>query len=333
MTKNIQIQVAAVPELEPSLEHFQSIEAPMPVAREGQVLCATQYLSLDPYMRSQLAGLHTSGSVSQGELMRGETLSKVIESKHPDFVVGDTVRCFGNWQQYSVHEASELTIQRQDIQPVSYGLSVLGMPGLTAYVGLMWIAKPKQGDVVLIPAATGAVGSTAGQLAKIEGCRVIGIAGSDDKCRYAVETLGYDTCINRKTEDLSERLNELCPNGVDVYFDLVGGETLNTVCTNLALNARVILCGLMEDYNKPGRTYGPKPGPIIGSRASLHGLVVYDWEARRDEFVDACLPYVAGGLLNMREDMGQGIQSAPHMFCKLMRGENEGKTIVKVAEN
>jgi len=331
MTDNIQIQVAAVPEAEPSLEHFQSVATPMPTAGDGQVLCATEYLSLDPYMRSQLAGMHMSGTVSKGDLMRGETVSKVIESNHSGFKVGDVVRCFGNWQQYSVHEASELSIQRKDIQPASYGLSVLGMPGLTAYAGLMWIAKPKQGDLVLVPAATGAVGSTAGQLAKIAGCRVIGIAGAEEKCQYAVEELGYDECINRKTEDLAARLTELCPNGVDIYFDLVGGETLNTVCTKLALNARVILCGLMEDYNKPTRSHGPKPGPIIGARASLHGLVVYDWESRREEFIDACLPYIADERLSMREDMGYGIESAPEMFCKLMRGDNQGKTIVKVA--
>jgi len=331
MTDNIQIQVATVPDGEPGLEHFQSVATSMPIASDGQVLCATQYLSIDPYMRSQLAGKHMSGTVSKGDLMRGETVSKVIESKHPDFAEGDIVRCFGNWQQYSVHEANELIVQRKDIQPASYGLSVLGMPGLTAYAGLIWIAKPKKGEMVLIPAATGAVGSTAGQLAKIEGCRVIGIAGSDDKCRYAIEELGYDACINRKTEDLNERLDELCPNGVDIYFDLVGGETLNTVCTKLAMHARVILCGLMEDYNKPTRSHGPKPGPIIGARASLHGLVVYDWESRREEFIDACIEYIADGRLRMREDMGHGINAAPDVFCKLMRGENEGKAIVKVA--
>jgi NADPH-dependent curcumin reductase CurA len=331
MTDNIQIQVAAIPNGQPSSEHFQVVATSMPAPSEGQVLCATQYLSLDPYMRSQLAGMHMSGTVKQGELMRGETLSKVLESNNPDFSVGDIVRCFGNWQQYSVHEGSELAVQNENIQPASYGLSVLGMPGLTAYSGLIWMAKLKKDDVVLIPAATGAVGSTAGQLAKIEGCRVIGIAGSDAKCQYAVEELGYDACINRKTDDLAERLTELCPNGIDVYFDLVGGETLNTVCTKLALNARVILCGLMEDYNKPTRSYGPKPGPIIGARATLMGLVVYDWESRREEFTNACLPYVADGRLRMREDMGFGIESAPEVFCKLMRGDNQGKAIVKVA--
>jgi len=331
MTDNIQIQLADTPEGNPDPRHFTIASTPMLVAREGQVLCATQYLSLDPYMRSQMAGRHMSGTINPGDLMRGETISKVIESHHADFTAGDIVRCFGNWQQYSVHDASELTKQSNDINPASYGLSVLGMPGLTAYAGMVWIANAKAGDTVLIPAATGGVGSTAGQLAKIYGCRVIGIVGSDEKCEYAISELGYDACINRKTDNLAERLDELCPDGIDIYFDLVGGETLNLVCTRLALNARVILCGLMEDYNKPTRTPGPLPGPIIGARATLTGLVVYDWEPRRDEFIQACLPYIADGRLKMREDMSMGIESAPEAFSRLMRGENQGKAMVKVA--
>ncbi len=331
MTENIQIHLASTPEFEPEPSNFNAVSTPMPEAGDGQVLCATQYLSLDPYMRSQMGGRHMSGTVKPGDLMRGETVSKVIESKHPDFSTGDLVRCFGNWQQYSVHEASELTHQSADIDPPSYGLSVLGMPGLTAYAGLIWKAAPKAGDVVLVPAATGAVGSTVGQLAKIHGCNVIGIAGSDAKCDYAVNEMGYDACINRKTQDLGERLDKLCPNGVDIYFDLVGGDTLNLVCTKLALNARVLLCGLMEDYNSPTRRPGPMPGPIIGARANLYGLVVYDYEPRRDEFTQACIPYVRDGRLSMREDMAHGIESAGDAFCRLMRGENEGKAIVKVA--
>lgn len=331
MTDNIQIQLSATPEGNPEPEHFKAVATPMPVAGDGQILCTTQTLSLDPYMRSQMAGRHMSGSIHPGDLMRGETISKVIESNNADFAVGDLVRGFGNWQQYSVHDAAELTCLSKDIQPASYGLSVLGMPGLTAYAGLMWLAKAKAGDVVLIPAATGGVGSSAGQLAKVHGCKVVGVAGSDDKCRYAVEVLGYDACINRKTEDLAEKIAEYCPNGVDIYFDLVGGETLNLVCTKLALNARVILCGLMADYNSPTRTAGPLPGPIIGARATIYGLVVYDFETRRDEFIQACLPYIADGRLAMREDIAQGIEQAPEAFCRLMRGENNGKAIVDVA--
>ena len=330
MTDNIQIHLDAMPEGNPEPQHFKAVSVPRAEPQAGQVLCKTLYLSLDPYMRSQMAGRHMSGTINPGDLMRGETVSEVIESKHEDFKTGDIVRCFGNWQQYSVHDAQEVTKQSSEIDPASYGLSVLGMPGLTAYAGIVWLANAKAGDVVVISAATGAVGSTAGQLAKISGCTVVGIAGSDSKCQHAVEQLGYDACINRKTEDLGERLAELCPDGVDVYFDLVGGETLNLICTKLALNARVILCGLMADYNSKTRTPGPLPGPLIGARATLYGLVVYDWEHRRAEFVEACLGHIRAGQLSMQEDVSDGIASAADAFCRLMRGENEGKVIVNV---
>jgi len=331
MSENKQVRLKSTPEHNPEPEHFEVVSTAIPVVKDGEVLCRTEYLSLDPYMRSQIAGRHMSGSIHPGDLMRGETISTVVESRDDKFKAGDTVRCFGNWQEFSLHEAGELSLQSNDISPSSYGLSVLGMPGLTAYAGLIWIAKPKKGDVVVIPAATGGVGSTAGQLAKIHGCTVIGIAGSDAKCDYAVTDLGYDACINRKTDDLSEKLAQHCPNGIDIYFDLVGGETLNLVCTKLAINARVILCGLMEDYNKPTRTPGPLPGPIIGARATLTGLVVYDYEPRRDEFVQACLPFINDGRLRMREDMAQGIDSAAEAFCRLMRGANQGKAMVKLS--
>ena len=204
------------------------------------------------------------------------------------------------------------------------------LSGLTAYAGLHWLAEVTEGDVVVVPAATGAVGSVVGQLAKLQGCKVVGLVGSDDKCRYAIEQLGYDACINRKTENVSEKLDEHCSKGVDVYFDLVGGETLNLVCTKLAIGARVILCGLMADYNSSVPTPGPFPGPLIGARAIVKGLVVYDFEDRREEFIQACLPYINDGRMSMQEDMSIGIESAPESFCRLMRGENQGKTIVKV---
>ncbi len=329
--KNQQIVLASTPDFNPNPEHFTLVETDMPEISTEQVLCETQYLSLDPYMRSQIAGRHMSGSIHPGDLMRGETVSKVIESNHADYQKGDLVRTFGNWQTHSVHDAPELSKVNQAIKPASYALSLLGMPGLTAYSGLVWIAEAKAGDTVVIPAATGAVGSTAGQLAKARGCTVVGIVGSDEKGQYALDKLGYDAVINRKTDDLNAKLSEYCPNGIDVYFDLVGGETLNLVCTKLALNARVILCGLMADYNSPERTPGPLPGPIIGARAMLKGLVVYDFEPRRDEFIAACLPLIESGKLAMQEDMAEGIESAPEAFCRLMRGENQGKAIVKIA--
>ena len=330
MIKSTQIQLASVPQGVPEPHHFKAVEVIMPEPIADQVLCQTLYLSLDPYMRSQIAGRYITEPIKPNDLMRGETISQVIKSEHPDFKVGDVVRCHGNWQQYSIHEATELTKQPDSINPSSYGLSVLGMPGLTAYAGLHWLAEVKEGDVVVVPAATGAVGSVVGQLAKLHGCKVVGLVGSNDKCRYTLEKLGYDACINRKTENVSEKLDEYCSEGVDVYFDLVGGETLNLVCTKLAIGARVILCGLMADYNSQTPTPGPFPGPLIGARATVKGLVVYDFEDRREEFIQACLPHINDGRMSMQEDMSFGIESAPEAFCRLMRGENQGKTIVKV---
>lgn len=330
MDGNIQIQLASNPDGIPQPEHFSVVNGQRPEPAAGQALCETLYLSLDPYMRSQIAGRHMSGSITPGDVMRGETVSRVVESNHPDFKPGDKVRCFGGWQQYSVHDASELTRVSDAIKPASYALSVLGMPGLTAYAGLVWQAQPKAGDTVVIPAAIGGVGATAGQLAKIHGCKVIGIAGSDEKCHYAIEELGYDACINRKREDIGQRLDQLCPDGIDIFFDLVGGEMLQVASERLAIGARVILCGLMTEYNSATRAAGPEPALWIKARAIVYGLVVYDFESRRDEFITACLPYVQDGRLKMREDIAEGLAAAPEAFCRLMRGENIGKALVQV---
>jgi|TARA_B110000259_G_scaffold181704_1_gene224137 NADPH-dependent curcumin reductase CurA len=330
VSDNVQIQLAGFPDGIPNPDHFSIVTVPVQQIVEGQVLCETLYLSLDPYMRSQIAGRHMSGSVLVGDIMKGEAVSRVVESKTPNFNPGDIVRCFAGWQKYSIHSSEELFRVDPNIKPLSYALSILGMTGLTAYAGMIWQAKLKPGDVVVIPAAIGGVGATAGQLAKIYGCKVIGIAGSDEKCLYAKQDLGYDECINRKTENIAERLDELCPNGVDVFFDLVGGEILHLVSERLAIGARVILCGLMDEYNKGTRAAGPPPGNWIKSRAVVYGLVVYDFESRREEFINECLPYVLDGHLKMPEDKAVGIEAAPDAFCKLMRGENMGKAVVEV---
>jgi len=328
MKTNMQVQLASTPDSMPVEENFAVVSGAIPTPNKGQVLVENQYLSLDPYMRSQIAGRHISGSVLPGDVMRGETVSKVIESYHDDFNVGDMVRCFGGWQKYSVHDADTVFSIDPTIEHPSYVLSALGMPGLTAYAGLIWQAQPKAGDVVVIPAAIGGVGSVAGQLAKIYGCTVIGIAGSDEKCEYAVNSLGYDACFNRKKENIGDMLDKLCPNGIDIYFDLVGGEMLHLVSERLAVGARVILCGLMADYNKTTRSMGPPPAMWIKARAIVYGLVVYDFEPRRDEFVQSCQQYIRKGQLVVREDITPGLSQAPNAFCRLMRGENMGKVVV-----
>ncbi|HMB59556.1 MAG TPA: NADP-dependent oxidoreductase [Xanthomonadales bacterium] len=327
-TINRQITLARYPEGSPVEADFELTESNLPVAGPGQVLCRTRFLSLDPYMRSQIAGRHISGTIAPGDLMRGEAVCEVVESNTSAFPVGATVRCMAGWQEYSVHEADQVQKVNPEVQPESYALSLMGMTGLTAWAAMVWQAAVAEGDGVLIPAVTGGVGTAAAQFCLNRGARVIGIVGGDEKCRFAVDELGIEACINRKEEDVAQRLDELFPSGMDVYFDLIGGELLNQASARLALNARVILCGLMADYNSATRSPGPPPGNWIRSRAIVHGLVVYDFESRRDEFIAACLPDLQAGKLKQREDISQGVKSAPEAFCRLMRGENFGKVIV-----
>jgi NADPH-dependent curcumin reductase CurA len=325
---NRQVQLSHYPEGIPVESDFATVETTTPEPASGQVLCKTRFLSLDPYMRSQIAGRHMSGTVALGEMMRGETVSEVLESKDERFKVGDLVRCMDGWQDYSVQDADKLNAVSAEIQPASYALSLLGMTGLTAWAGMVWQADVKAGDQVFIPAVTGGVGLAAALFCKNRGATVIGLAGSDEKCRFAVEELGIQACINRKSEDVEQRIGELFPNGIDLYFDLIGGELLNQVSRNLALNAKIILCGLMAEYNSAERSPGPPPGSWIGARAVVYGLVVYDFEHRRDEFIQACLPDLKAGKLFQHEEINQGIESAATAFCRLMRGENFGKVLV-----
>lgn len=330
MSDNTQVLLKSTPTGIPEEQHFEVVSSSMPAMEDGQVLIKNEWLSLDPYMRGQIAGRHLSGKVGPGDVLRGETVGTVIESNSKEIQVGDKVSGFGGWQEYSTLPAAEVVKLRDDIQPASYALSVLGMPGLTAYAGLVWQAQIKEGDTVLIPAAIGAVGSTAAQIAKNKGCRIIGVSSFPSKIKYATDVLGYDACLNRMDADVEAHLKELAPEGVDVYFDLVGGEMLEMASRNLAIGARVILCGLMADYNNENKTPGPYPGLWIGARAVIHGLVVYDYQTRTDEFLDAMIPQINAGKMGMLEDVSEGIASAPAAFCKLMRGENEGKTLVKI---
>ena len=211
------------------------------------------------------------------------------------FPPANSYAAWGGWQAYSVHGAGNLHVVADGIEPPSFALSVLGMTGLTAYAGMVWQARVCAGECVVIPAVTGGVGSIAAQLCAVRGARVIGIAGSGEKCRYAIEALGAANCIDRRGEDVDARLGELCPDGIDVYFDLVGGPILHGACRHLASYGRVVLCGLMAEYNRADRSPGPAPGLLIARRAIVSGLVVYDYESRRDEYIRECLPLLAPG--------------------------------------
>lgn len=330
VSDNLQIRLKNRPDSTPAVEDFEVFKDKMPVASDGEILCRNLYLSLDPYMRGQISGRHISGAIHPGEVMRGETISEVVTSDHPDYKAGDLVAHQGGWQTYSIAKAADLTPVDGRIKPLSLALGIMGMPGLTAYAGMMYLAELKKGDRLVVSAASGAVGSMVGQIAQVMGCHVIGIAGSDEKCRWLVEEAGFSDCINYKTQDLAEGLKVCCPDGIDVYFDNVGGTTLEAVMAQLAIGARVVLCGLMAQYNTDVIPPGPNPGTIIRARATVRGLVVYDHFDKKQEFLDKVIPWVDEGMIKYREDVTQGLENAPAAFVRLMTGKNFGKTIIKI---
>ncbi|HHI88868.1 MAG TPA: NADP-dependent oxidoreductase [Hellea balneolensis] len=334
MATNTQIILARRPDGVPEPSDFSVRKAPMPQAGEGEILCQTEYLSLDPYMRGQISGRHISGALAIGDVMRGETISTVVSSNHPDFAPGDRIKHFGGWQAFSLAKGEDAQKLDPRISPPalspSLGLGALGMPGLTAYAGFACMAEPKPGDTVLVSAASGAVGSMVGQLARLNGCRVIGMAGQKRKIDWLIEKAGLDTCFNYRDEEAGDAIRRLCPNGVDIYFDNVGGQLLERAMENLAIGARVILCGLMAQYNTDTPPPGPNPGLIIRARAIVRGLVVYDHFDKMTEFLDRVIPLVQSGQIKTLEDITDGLENAPEAFCRLMRGENFGKTIIRV---
>ena len=330
MHHNIQIKLAETPTGTPEPKHFDVHKETMPDIKDGEFLSKTLYLSLDPYMRGQIAGRHISGSVNPGDILRGEAICEVVNSKHPEFAIGDIVSYFAGWQQFSVSDGQQVSKIDPRISPPSLALGILGMPGLTAYAGLIDLGEPKEGDVLVVSSATGGVGSMVGQIGKVKGCQVVGIAGSAEKCKWAVENAGFDVCLNYREEDLPSALDKSCPDGIDIYFDNVGGNILETVMERLSLSARVVLCGLMAQYNLEERLPGTNPSNIIRSRATVRGMVVYDHFHKQKDFVEDVLNWLDDGLITYREDVTEGIENAPESFCRLMKGQNFGKTIIKV---
>jgi NADPH-dependent curcumin reductase CurA len=305
------------------------VEAARPAA--GQFLSRTLWLSLDPYLRNVMKGHALYGvPLKPGEPMHGETVAEVVESHHSQFAVGDFVVVKNGWQQYALSDGQGVRKVDPQLAPLSTALGVLGMPGLTGYAGLVYLGEPKPGEMVLVSAATGPVGSTVGQVARLVGARAIGIAGSDAKCRYAVEELGFEACVNYRDGDLRTLLKQACPAGVDVYFDNVGGDVLAAALGNLALHARVVLCGMIGAYSMDAPPPGPFLGPVVAARATIRGLVVYDHFHRLPEMQRVIGRWIREGRFKYREDVAEGLDSAPEAFCRLMRGENFGKALVRV---
>ena len=328
--KNHSIVLTARPVGQPDIGCFSQNHAALQALAEGFVRCETIYLSLDPYVRSIIAGNHMGHGIGPGDVIPGDTVSRVIASKNPDWPVGTLARCNGGWQKYSDHNSSELSPLPAGLSQVSLALSILGMPGLTAFAGMHRLAKVGAGDTVVIPAAVGGVGCMAGQLARLAGAKTIGITSGEEKCRISMEELGYSHCIDRQQDDVAQTLAKIAPEGVSVYFDLVGDPLLTTVSQQLAINGRVILCGLMNDYNGEQKTTGPHPGLWIGKRAQVKGLVVYDFEHERGRFETGYVPLIESGVLRANEEVHEGLASAPEAFCRLMAGQNTGKVIIRL---
>lgn len=316
----------------PTVTDFALTDAPRPAAKDGELLLRVLWLSIDPYLRALLGGRYLTGAPALGDLIPGHGIGEVIETRAAGFSPGDIVVGEVGWRQWSVVAASGARKIDPRLAPLPAWLGVLGIPGLTAWAGLRTIGKPQAHDVVLISAAAGAVGSLAGQLAKRAGARVVGINGSAEKNALCIERYGYDAALNYRDDDFGEALKRACPDGIDVYFDNVGGRILEAALAILRRNARVVLCGLIDQYNAATRPPGPNLGPVIGARASLTGLVVYDHIARFDAFIAEVAPLIQSGEINYASDIRDGIEQAPAQLIALLTGANRGKALVRVAE-
>ncbi|MBY6190362.1 NADP-dependent oxidoreductase [Microbulbifer agarilyticus] len=334
---NRQITLASRPHGAPTPNDFNFIEAAVPTPGDGEILLRTIYLSLDPYMRGRMSDAKSYAEpVAIGEVMVGGSICRVEESKHPGFTKGDLVVAFGGWQDYSLSDGEGVIKLDSAMPNPSYGLGVLGMPGLTAYMGLMDIGQPKAGETLVVAAATGAVGSLVGQIGKIQGCKVVGIAGSQEKCDYAVNELGFDACLNHHAEDLDEQLAKACPAGIDVYYENVGGKVFDAVLPLINPKARIPLCGLIAQYNATELPAGPDRMPmlmgnLLVKRAKMQGFIVFDdYGHRYDEFQQAMVPWLMSGKIKYREDKVTGLENAVEAFIGLLQGENFGKLVVEV---
>ena len=329
---NTQVIFKSRPESFPSEDNFEIVQSSVPPVGDGQVLRKTIYLSVDPYMRGRMSTARSYAEPAKlGEPMVGSTISEVIESKNPRYRAGDYILGLDGWQAYAVSDGKGLRKLDPAAAPITTAVGVLGMPGLTAYVGLLDIGRPKEGETVVVSAAAGAVGSIAGQIAKIKGCRVVGTSGSDEKCAYVVNDLGFDACINYKTEDLKEALKAACPNGIDVYFDNVGGPVLEAVLKRINVHARIPLIGLISQYCDAKPRPGPNLGSVLSNRALIQGMIIFDHTDRMPDFLREMSQWLREGKVRYREDIIQGLENAPRAFIGLLQGENIGKRVVQVA--
>jgi leukotriene B4 12-hydroxydehydrogenase/15-oxo-prostaglandin 13-reductase len=316
----------------PKESDFKLVETPVRELSGGEVLVRAAFLSVDPYMRGRISGMKSyAAPVEIGQMIVGGGVAEVIESKNPEFKPGDFVDIYMGWQEYAISNGKNLRKLDPSI-PVSTALGVLGMPGLTAYFGLLDVCGPKPGETVVVSGAAGAVGSIVGQIAKIKGCRTVGIAGGDDKVEWIKKECGYDEAFNYKTTtDYAAKLKQLCPDGIDCYFDNVGGTITDAIFTALNVHSRIAICGQISQYNNTKPEMGPRLfGALIVYRAKVEGFLVTDYAPRFGEAFKEMTAWIREGKLKYREDIVQGFENMPKAFIGLLQGENIGKRIVKI---
>ncbi len=334
---NARIVLASRPIGAPVQENFRFEASEVPAVSSGEVLLRTIYLSLDPYMRGRMSDAKSyADPVALDDVMVGGTVCQVEESNNDDFEVGEWVLAYTGWQKYAVSNGEGLLkLGKQPTAP-SYALGIMGMPGFTAYMGLLDIGEPKPGDTIVVAAATGPVGATVGQIGKLKGCRVVGIAGGEEKCRYAKEELGFDECIDHKSNNFAQQLALACDKGIDVYFENVGGKVFDAVLPLLNTGARIPLCGLVSQYNATSLPEGPDRlsmlmGTLLIKRIKMQGFIIFDDYAHRyNEFAAEMTTWLQQGKMKYKEQLVEGLESTPEAFIGLLQGKNFGKLVIKV---
>ena len=334
--KNIQVRLASRPRGKVTLKNFEIVEEAVPAVSDGQILVRNLYMSVDPYMRGRMNDVKSYVPPFQlNKVMQAGVIGEVIDSKNAGFAKGDVVSGMLGWENFSISDGKGLRKIAPGAAPLSYHLGILGMPGMTAYVGLVGIAKARAGETVFISAASGAVGSVAGQVAKILGCRVTGCAGSDEKLELMKAEFGYDAGFNyRSSQSIPDSVREICPDGIDVDFENVGGPVFEAVLWNMRNFGRIALCGMIANYNDEKLEPGPRGmATIIGKRLTIRGFIVGDEPALCMEYVEKASQWLAEGRMKYRETVADGIENAPQAFIDLLDGKNVGKQIVKLADD
>ncbi|MGP5403943.1 NADP-dependent oxidoreductase [Psychrobacter celer] len=338
-TTNRQIKLASRPTGEPKPENFDMATSDIPAPKDDEMLLRTVYLSLDPYMRGRMSDAKSyADPLEVGDVMMGATVAQVVESNIDNFAAGDLVVSNSGWQDYSVSNGEGVVKLDKDMANPSYGLGVLGMPGFTGYMGLTDIGKPQKGETLVVAAATGPVGATVGQVGNQYGLRTVGIAGGADKCEFAVRELGFDVCIDHKADDFAEQLKDACPDGIDIYYENVGGKVFDAVMPLLNAHARIPVCGLVSQYNATDLPEGKDRlgmlmGLILRQRLTVKGFIIFEeYGDHFPEFLETMGKWVESGAVKTKEHITDGLNNAPDAFVKMLNGENFGKTVIKVAD-